>query len=103
MRYELDRLGWLQFEELCQALLKNTIGLGLEAWGGTGDHGRDAFFPGPLAFPAANRVRPGPFVFQVKFVENANAAAARPLEPLERAVASECSRIRSRRANVGAG
>ena len=76
IRYRIDELGWYQFEALIQSLLKADLGLGVESWGGThGDHGRDAYFDGPLAFPT-NEAREGPFVFQAKFVEGANAAGA---------------------------
>jgi len=96
LRYDLDRLGWLEFERLIQALLKEKLGLGVEAWGGRSDGGRDAFFEGSLRYPGLD-VEAGPFVFQVKFVEGANAAGARPFEALRAAVAAEARRIVERR------
>lgn len=51
LRYDLDSLGWLEFEHLVQALLKDRLGMGIEAWGGTGDWGRDAYFVGKLKYP----------------------------------------------------
>jgi len=30
LRYHLDDLGWYQFEQICQALLKIELGLGIE-------------------------------------------------------------------------
>lgn len=76
MRYRLDDLGWFDFEKLTQALLKASLGLGVEAWGGTGDHGRDAYCAGPLCFPSRHEESPGPFLFQSKFVQHANAPGA---------------------------
>jgi hypothetical protein len=94
--WRLDELGWLQFEELCQALLKTNVGLGLEAWGNSGDHGKDAYFDGPLRFPRKDQEREGPFVFQAKFVANANSPGARPRTALMNAVRSERRRISTR-------
>jgi hypothetical protein len=92
----LDNLGWHQFESLCQALLKAKLGLDVEAWGGHSDRGRDAYWP----FQGIHPLLPGgtgPFLFQAKFVENANAAGARPGRALEQAVAAECEAIVARR------
>src|SRR6266446_5908598 len=86
IRYRLDDLGWYQFEWLVQTLLKDHLGIGVEAWGGHGDHGRDAWCPGPLRFPAKHGKTNGPFLFQVKFIENANAAGAKPIPRLIAAV-----------------
>jgi hypothetical protein len=86
----------LQFEELCQALLKADLGLGVEAWGGSGDYGKDAYFDGPLEFPTRGAPSEGPFVFQVKFVSHANAAGARPRAALMKAVRAENKRIAHR-------
>jgi len=52
IRYRLDDLGWYQFEWLVQAVLKDHLGIGIESWGGHGDHGRDAWCMDPLHFPA---------------------------------------------------
>src|SRR5215469_17609365 len=93
IRYRLDDLGWYQFEWLVQALLKDQLGIGVEAWGGHGDHGRDAWCPDPLHFPAKHSRSEGPFLFQVKFIENANAAGAEPKGRLLAAVRAEMARI----------
>ena len=95
VRYRLDELGWFQFESLVQSLLKAELGLGIESWGGPGDQGRDAYFDGALTYPA-QREQNGPFLFQVKFVQAANAAGARPGRGLLKAVRAECRRIRTR-------
>jgi hypothetical protein len=95
IRYALDNLGWFEFEGLCQTLLKVKLGLAVEAWGRSGDWGRDAFYNGTLKYPT-NEPQTGPFVFQAKFVEAANAAGAHPEEAIVRAVAAECRRLSSR-------
>jgi hypothetical protein len=95
--YRLDDLGWFQFEQLCQALLKAEHGLALEAWGGSADWGRDAYAAGPLDFPTRGAPHDGPFVFQAKFVQGANAAGARPAALVKRALAAELRRIEHRR------
>jgi hypothetical protein len=97
LRYRLDDLGWYQFECMVQSLLKANLGLGIESWAGRGDHGRDAFFKGPLEFPTKSSLQEGPFIFQVKFVEEANAAGANPRLRLISALNSEIKKLEKRR------
>lgn len=96
IRYRLDDLGWFQFEWLCQSLLKATLGLSVEAWGGHSDLGRDAYCPSALTLQKGGASTAGPFVFQAKFVEEANAAGAKPVDKLKHAVVQEVARIRER-------
>jgi len=96
IRYRLDDLGWYQFEWLVQSLLKGYLGLGVESWGGSGDHGVDAYFKGSLQFPQKGIDQDGPFIFQAKFIEGANAAGAKSNRPLLKAVDRECGRIKER-------
>jgi len=91
--YRLDDLGWFEFEQLVQTLAKARLGMGIEAWGGRGDWGRDAYFIGTLQYPGTEQTD-GPFVFQCKFVESANAAGAKPKEAIFAAVRQERGRIR---------
>jgi len=93
IRYRLDDLGWYQFEWLVQAVLKDHLGIGVESWGGRGDHGRDAWCRGPLRFPSKHGKTKGPFLFQVKFIENANAAGANAIPKLIAATKAEAARI----------
>jgi hypothetical protein len=95
LRYDLDKLGWYEFEGLIQSLLKAQLGLGIEAWGGSKDQGRDAYFPYSLLYPG-KRMRKGPFLFQCKFVDGANAAGARPQPLVLDAVRAECAEIMKR-------
>lgn len=93
--YRLDELGWFQFERLCQSLLKAHCGLSVEAWGGKGDLGRDAYSTGPLCFPGKDE-NEGPFVFQAKFVSGANGAGAKPMQGLLKGVRAELAEIAKR-------
>lgn len=95
LRYRLDDLGWFQFEALIQSLLRADLGIGIESWGGSGDQGRDAYFDGTLPYPTPT-LHDGPFLFQAKFVQGANAAGAKPNSHLVDAVRAECRRIKSR-------
>ena len=93
IRYRLDDLGWYQFEWLVQAVLKDHLGIGIESWGGHRDCGRDAWCLDPLHFPAKQSKSSGPFLFQAKFIENANAAGARPIPRLIAAVKAEMAEV----------
>jgi hypothetical protein len=97
IKYHLDDLGWYQFESLVQSLLKAELGIVVEAWGDHSDRGRDAFTTASLRFPDRRRQTAGPFVFQVKFVQAANAKGAKPREGLLKAINAECRMIQSRR------
>src|SRR5580658_288583 len=94
--YNLDSLGWMQFESLIQVLLKSELGLGLELWGGSADHGKDAYCAHELNFPSRHTTNPGPFVFQVKFIAGANAAGADFESSLIGAVKKEIALIDNR-------
>jgi hypothetical protein len=100
IRYRLDDLGWFQFEWLCQSLLKATMGLSVEAWGGHGDIGRDAYCRDSLVLQKRATKSAGPFVFQSKFVEGANASGAKPWSNLRKAVAGEMMDVRKRLKNT---
>lgn len=95
LRYNLDILGWFEFEGLVQTLLKAKLGLGIEAWGGSKDAGKDAYFKGVLAYPSSVK-NEGVFVFQCKFVDGANAAGSRPEKNVLGAINEECISIQKR-------
>jgi hypothetical protein len=97
--YRLDDLGWYQFERMCQALLRAKYGANLEAWGGSKDFGRDAYSSGQLRYPDPRRLSNGPFVFQVKYIANANAPGANIQSAILSAVKSENERISDRLEN----
>jgi len=87
--------GWYEFEHLCQTLLKHKLGLGIEAWGGTNDWGRDAYYPEVLKYPTEEN-QEGPFLFQCKFVNGANSAGAKVEKPILNAIQQECDAIKHR-------
>ena len=95
MDYDLDKLGWADFEGLIQVLLSLRLGLGVEGWGGSGDWGRDAYCSSSLQYPG-KKVCKGPFLFQCKFVSAANAAGARPEPLVAKAARAERDRIAKR-------
>lgn len=97
LRYKLDDLGAYQFEKLAQSLLKASVSLSIESWGNRGDFGRDAYTVNPLRFPDKDVISAGPFLFQVKFVEGANAAGALPVKALLGSVSKELAQIEIRR------
>lgn len=94
MRYRLDDLGWFQFEELVQSLIKEKFGVGIQSWGGHNDLGRDAYFERCIEL-SKNSILKGPIVFQVKFIENANSAGAKPGKALLNAVRTELKKIKT--------
>jgi hypothetical protein len=96
IRYQLDSLGWYQFEWLMQALFKEELGIGVESWGGRFDYGRDIFCAFDLKYPSRHLISEGPFLFQVKFIENANSAGAIFKDLLEDSVRKEISAIQKR-------
>lgn len=96
-RYELDRLGFYQFEWLIQVLLKAEFGTAIEAWGAHADHGRDAYSAKSIRSDSKNKSFPGPVIFQAKFVSGANAAGAKSHGPLVAACKLESNRITERK------
>jgi len=97
-RYRLDDLGAYQFEKLVQSVLKIRCGLSVESWGNRGDFGRDSYATNALRYPDPKAERSGPFLFQVKFVEGANAAGSQPDDLLLASVSKEIGAIRKRQA-----
>lgn len=95
--YNLDALGWFQFERLVQSICKHEFGLDVEAWAGRGDAGRDAYVRSGFTERASGVVQEGPVVIQAKFVSGANAAGARPNPLVKAAVREELSLIVERR------
>jgi len=94
--YNLDSLGWMQIELLTQFLLKAEVGTSLELWGGSADHGTDAYCEHELNFASRHTTNPGPFVFQVKFIAGANATGANFDSALVNAAAKEAALTRNR-------
>lgn len=96
MRYDFDRLGWLNFEWLIQTWLKAEFGFTVESWGGSHDQGRDAYSKETIAGKSTNTVYTGPVVFQVKFVAQANARGSDYRSPLLSSCRAESRAIQAR-------
>lgn len=97
IRYRLDDLGWYQFETLCQSLLRSRYGISVEAWGGSGDWGRDAFSESAVKDTVSGDEIVGPICWQAKFVSGANATGAKAGPQLLKAVRDEVVRIKLRK------
>jgi len=65
--YNLERLGWFNFEKLVSTLLRQVIGPGISSFSGSTDQGRDATFSGKAFFPSNTMSLDGEWIFQVKF------------------------------------
>jgi hypothetical protein len=66
-KYNLEQLGWFNFEQLVRTLLRQIIGNGLSTFSGSVDKGRDATFSGEAAsFPSESDRWMGEWIFQVK-------------------------------------
>ena len=94
IRYQLDLIGWLQFEQIIQSLAKAEFGF-TESWGGYSDLGRDAYSAINLVHRNGATLN-GPVLFQAKHVEGANAAGADSDDAILAAVGKECTSIQSR-------
>lgn len=101
-RYRLDELGAIQFEWLCQALLKKTCGLAVESWGGHSDRGNDAWSSESIAISKPKERVSGPVTFQVKFVGQANAVGSKPLLALKKAISTEITHLKQRNRQISA-
>jgi len=65
--YDLNRLGALEFERLCQSLLKAIIGSGVTIFGEGPDGAREATFSGKAPYPSKTEAWNGEWIFQAKF------------------------------------
>jgi len=66
-KYNIERLGWFNFETLIGTLLKKVIGAGVSTFSGSSDQGRDATYLGKANFPSIADALSGHWIFQVKF------------------------------------
>ncbi|MGP0053409.1 MAG: hypothetical protein ACLPZR_31845 [Solirubrobacteraceae bacterium] len=64
MAYALQRLGWLQFQQLCEGLLELDGGIPAAAWTGAADRWRTARSETPVGPPLLARELPGPVLVQ---------------------------------------
>lgn len=64
--YELHRLGWNSFQQLCQTICREVLGQTVESFLDSNDAGKDGAFIGSWT-PAPGEVYSGRFVIQCKF------------------------------------
>jgi Novel STAND NTPase 3 len=64
MAYELGRLGWLQFQQLCSQLLAIEAGVAPSAWNGSADDSRIVRVDADLGPPLVGYPLPGPVLVQ---------------------------------------
>lgn len=64
--YELHRLGWNSFQQLCQTICREVLGQTVESFLDSNDAGKDGAFAGTWS-PAPGEVYAGRFVIQCKF------------------------------------
>lgn len=66
-KYNLEQLGWFNFEQLVRTLLRQVVGSGISTFSGSVDQGRDATFSGRSAlYPSSSDQWQGDWIFQVK-------------------------------------
>ena len=64
--YELHRLGWNSFQQLCQTICREVLGQTVESFLDSNDAGKDGAFAGTWT-PTSSEVYAGSFVIQCKF------------------------------------
>jgi hypothetical protein len=98
LQYRIAEIGWYNFERLVQTLLKAIIAPGVTSFGGSKDHGRDAGYTGSAMFPAAQENWFGDWVFQVKYIDLQDVAAAAARTKLKSTLRIEIESILQKRA-----
>lgn len=68
--YQLHRLGWNSFQQLCQTICREVLGQTVESFLDSNDAGKDGAFAGTWT-PALGEVYAGRFVIQCKFTADA--------------------------------
>ncbi|MGR3174438.1 MAG: hypothetical protein ACUZ8N_07550 [Candidatus Scalindua sp.] len=92
--YNLEKLGWFNFESLIRCLCREFIGKGLSAFSGSKDQGRDATFSGKAScFPSKSELWDGKWIFQVKHREHSIRGADTVRKELKRVLPSEIDKI----------
>lgn len=85
--YELHRLGWNSFQQLCQTICREVLGQTVESFLDSNDAGKDGAFVGTWN-PAPGEVYVGRFVIQCKFTGD----AGRNLKPSD--IRDEIEKVR---------
>lgn len=76
MPYALDRLGWLQFEQLCTRLLELESDVPPASWAGGSDRCRLAVSDGPIGPPLIAYQLPGPVLLHCAWIRPGSGANA---------------------------
>ncbi len=93
-KYNLEQLGWFNFEQLVRTLLRQVIGNGISTFSGSVDKGRDATFNGrSTSYPSVTDCWEGAWVFQVKHRAYSTRGADAVRAELKRALPAEISHI----------
>lgn len=92
-RYELNRLGSAEFENLVQALLKNVIGNGTITFGTGPDGGREATFEGSAPYPSETNRWTGSWIFQAKYHDTELVGTAKARKDLISDVDNELDKL----------
>lgn len=93
-KYNLEQLGWFNFEQLVRTLLRQIVGSGLSTFGGSIDKGRDATFSGEsTSFPSESDRWSGEWIFQVKHRAYSTRGANAVRAELIRTLPTEVARI----------
>ncbi|MCP4576761.1 MAG: hypothetical protein GY846_10810, partial [Deltaproteobacteria bacterium] len=92
--YNLEKLGWFNFESLIRCLSREIIGSGLSAFSGSRDQGRDATFNGRSSrFPSDNELWDGIWIIQVKHREYSSRGAKSVRKELKKTISDEIEKI----------
>ena len=93
-KYNLEQLGWFNFEQLVRTLLRQIVGNGLSTFSGSVDKGRDATFSGEAtSFPSESDRWSGEWIFQVKHRAYSTRGADAVRTELKRTLPAEVTRI----------
>lgn len=68
--YELHRLGWNSFQQLCQTICREVLGQTVESFLDSNDAGKDGAFAGTW-IPQSSEIYTGRFIIQCKFTAKA--------------------------------
>ena len=89
-KYNLEQLGWFNFEQLVCTLLRQIVGNGISTFSGSVDQGRDAIFSGEAAsYPSVTDRWKGKWIFQVKHRAYSTRGAGIVRTELKRALPDE--------------
>ncbi len=93
-KYNLEQLGWFNFEQLVRTLLRQIVGNGLSTFSGSVDQGRDGTFSGEAtSFPSQSTRWSGKWIFQIKHRAYSTRGADAVRKELKRKLPAEVKTI----------